>query len=99
MYFYSNPKSDTLENRFVNPDKVVNQMGDGTVLAASSIAPGIKWAWEHSQGHTNAKPVNLIELCSEYNQRESVYDSKTSSSVKKNAYFGIDCNCSGNNIF
>lgn len=99
MYFYTNPKSDTTENRFAEPDRIETEMGDGTVLAASAMAPGIKWAWEFNQGVQHAKPVNFIELCSEYKQRVSVYDQSFISKVTKNAYYGVDCNCSGNNIF
>jgi hypothetical protein len=64
--FSSNPKSSTMEDRFVEPDSFENELGDGTVLAAASIAPGIKWAWEFDNDVPNSKPVNFIEMCSEY---------------------------------
>ena len=44
FFFEKDPRSQTLQNRFAEPDRVETLMGDGTVLAASSVSPGIKWA-------------------------------------------------------
>lgn len=50
IHYNNNPRSETLEDRFMDPDKTETLLGDGTVMAASAIAPGIKWAWEFENG-------------------------------------------------
>ena len=76
VFFTANPRAQTLQNRFAEPDKIESQMGDGTVLVSSAISPGVKWAWEFSGGTAGAKPVNFVELCSEFGQRTSIFDSR-----------------------
>ena len=78
------------------------QLGDGTVITASAVSPGIKWAWEFDNKKNNGKPINFVENCSTYKRRTSVYDddkkadgSEGERKVLKNAYFGINCDCIG----
>lgn len=99
VFFDKDPRSETLQNRFAEPDKIETQMGDGTVLVSSAISPGIKWAWEYQKNFPGAKPVKFIELCSEFDQRNFVYDDFQAKKVKENSYFGIDCGCRSPSLF
>lgn len=64
--FKKDPRGQTMQNRFAEPDETEMQMGDGTVLVSSAISPGIKWAWEFKNGHKGTKPIKFIEVCSEF---------------------------------
>ena len=99
IFFDKDPRSETLQNRFAEPEKIETEMGDGTVLVSSAISPGIKWAWEFKKGLSGAKPVKFIELCSEFDQRNFVYDDLQSKTVKDSSYFGIDCSCQSLSLF
>lgn len=72
-------------------------MGDGSVITASAIIPGVKWAQDFKKRVSGAKPVNFVELCSQYQQRTSVFDN--GKKVTKNSYFGINCVCRGTTRF
>ena len=94
------PKPKTLpENAdFVLPSSVSYVMGDGSVIAASAIAPGFKWAWEFDRkAVVGAKPVIFAEFCSNQNQAGNVYQDQTNMSVTRNAYQGIACQCKKGN--
>ena len=93
VYYYSDPRQKTFKGKAYPPDREEHDFGDGTVLAASSIGPGIKWADEFRRGVRGSKPVNFIEICSQFKQRKSIFDDRTKLSVKENAYFGIKCGC------
>ena len=78
------------------PDITEFELGDSTVLTASMVAPGIKWAYEFSQKQDGAKPINFAELCGVYKQRKSVFEpSSGEKQVTENSYFGIACDCAG----
>jgi len=96
IVYDKDPRSATMKNKFYTPDHIDYKQGDGVVLTTSALTPGIKWADDFAQGAPNAKPVNLIELCSNFNQRSSVFDDVTNKKVTKNSYFGIKCDCSSN---
>ena len=93
LFYKLDPRSWTTRGRFYPPDSMEKAMGDGTVLAASALGPGIKWADQFRRGAMGAKPVNLIELCSNYKRRSSIFDDMAVKRVTKNAYFGMDCGC------
>lgn len=104
-----NPKISTMRNQFYHLDSQENELGDSSVLTTSAILPGIKWAQEFDEGKAHAKPVNFIELCSQYKRRDNIFEmvSKENSGseeeekervVRQNAYFGIDCGCINHSI-
>jgi hypothetical protein len=92
--FDENPKLKTDKDQYVAPISTKTTHGDGVVLTTSAIIPGIKWADDFSKKVAHAKPTNIIEVCSTYSRRTSVF-SPGFHEVKDNAYFGIDCDCSG----
>jgi hypothetical protein len=59
------PRSKTLAKEFYWPDAYNYELGDGTVVTASAILPGIKWAYEFNEEPEKTKPVKFIEICSE----------------------------------
>lgn len=79
---------------FVKPSSVSYAIGDGTVITASAIAPGIKWAWEFDRkAVAGAKPIIFAEFCSNQNQAANVYQDQNSRSVSKSSYQGVACQC------
>lgn len=49
--YYSNPAVVTeASDDFYYPDSITKSVGDSTVLASSSMTPGIKWIYEHLNG-------------------------------------------------
>jgi hypothetical protein len=95
MSYFENPRSLTLHDEFYMPDSFEYELGDGTVVTTSAIAPGIKWAWEHDNKHEGAKPINFAELCSSYKTRTSVFEEGDVKKVTENSYFGVQCDCEG----
>jgi len=95
IIYNSSPKPIVENDEYYAPDTTINESGDGVVLTGSAIVPGIKWASEFDSKVAGAKPVNLVELCSDYNQRTSVFENQDSKTVLNNAYFGIACHCRG----
>jgi hypothetical protein len=91
--YKNNPKIKTLpeDAPYVKPDFVTESFGDGSVLAVSTLVPGFKWAYEFDKKLPNSKPVIFAEICSNYNLKNSVYQS--GKSVTSNQYFGIGCTC------
>ena len=77
---------------FVEPDIKKTSFGDNAVLPTSTLLPGIKWADEFKRNYPGSKPVIFAEVCSEYNRKESIYQS-SKSEVNQNEYQGIGCNC------
>jgi hypothetical protein len=96
--FDENPKLKTVQDKYVAPTEYLYSYGDGTVLSTSSIVPGLKWADDFERKVAGAKPVSIIEICSTWKRRTSVF-SPGFLKVKDNAYFGIDCDCGGSKIF
>lgn len=95
--FDENPKLKTQHDKYVAPTSNLFTHGDGSVLTTSAIVPGLKWADDFKNKVANSKPVNLIEVCSIKDRRESVF-TPGFKEVKDNAYFGIDCNCGGSKL-
>lgn len=93
IFYNSDPRDFTIYDHVYPPDRKEFYNGDEEVLVTSAIAPGIKWAHEHQQKIVKgAKPVTFIEMCSEFNQRDSVFK-QGKTEVEKSEYFGIDCDC------
>ena len=66
-------------------------LGDGSILSTSDLAPGIKWADEFKRSHPNSFPVTFAEICSHKNQRSSVQVDGVDPS--DNNYHSIRCDC------
>ena len=95
--FKTDPREKTKDFKVATPTWV-NSYGDSSVQTASALIPGIKWADDFNKNQTKYKPVNFIEICAEYNRRNSVFEPNTNK-VTKNAYFGIACQCKGTQTF
>lgn len=96
MVFKNDPRTRTTFEEFYSPNMEYTQ-GDGTVVTASAITPGIKWAYEFTQKSEfpNAKPTTLVEICGIKNMKTSVFNDETNRKVTKNQYMGLQCNCRG----
>ena len=92
--FDENPRLKTVNNQYVTPTFERTAYGDGQVLSTSAIIAALKWADDFESKEPGAKPVNIIEMCSVWNRRESVFEPGTKS-VEKSAYFGYECGCGG----
>lgn len=92
--YEENPKLKTEKNNYVAPTSQEFMVGDNQVLTSSALTAALKWAEDFKNGETGAKPVNMVEICSIKNRRESVFEPGTFQ-VKNSAYMGIDCNCGG----
>ena len=98
VYIDADPRSKTLRDEFYIPDAFSYEPGDATVITASALMPGVKWAYEFNQEPENRQPVNFLEICSKFNQRENVFDELDDykhRNVSKNNYIGVDCTCRG----
>lgn len=97
----NDPKAKINAGEYYNPERVVEELGDGTIDTTSSITPMIKWADEYNNKKAGAKPMNFIEVCSHFKPRTSIFDSEINGEkiVKNSSYFGVDCNCEGSSIF
>ena len=62
------------KNKYYPPDKIIYSYGDETVSTTSTLMAPLKWAYEFDQNIPNAKPIKIIDVCSSFNQRNSVYD-------------------------
>lgn len=83
-------KIETAE--FVEADRITEASGDDSVLTASSLVPGFKWAYENFKSIKNAKPVIFAEVCSTVNPRNSIFEIGTKQ-VLQNEYQSIACKC------
>ena len=92
--FDENPKLKTVKDQYVAPTYEKNIYGDGQVLTSSAVTAALKWADDFESKQPGAKPVNIIEMCSIWKRRESVFEPGTKS-VEKSAYFGYECDCGG----
>jgi hypothetical protein len=95
--FKNDPRPETSKQNVVKPEYTFTY-GDQSVNSASAIIPGIKWAQDFKDGEAGAKPIQFVEICSDYNKRESVFKG-TSTQVSNNEYFGIGCGCKGSSTF
>ena len=96
-YIYNvSPVTKTRDEKsdFVNADKMLDDLGDGTVLTTSAITPGIKWASEYDQKKPGAKPITLAEICGSYNKKGFLHEG---GDKKNNQYIGVGCNCAPGN--
>lgn len=74
--------------------------GDAVVPATSAATAGFKMAIDFEQGVAGAKPVKMIDLCSEVNVGTHPFDTVLPSGERvmtKNGYVGLPCVCSESN--
>lgn len=74
--------------------------GDNVVPATSAATFGFKMAIEFEEGVPGAKPVKIIDLCSEVNVGTNPFDTTLPSGERvmtSNGYVGLPCVCSESN--
>jgi hypothetical protein len=85
-----------MRNTYYYPD-IATHYGDGTVPAWSQVIPPLKWAWEFDhKSQDGVQPVKIVDMCSNYNRRESPFDTTDANGVKhstKNDFISIGCEC------
>jgi len=93
------PNTETGDGEFATPTATNYGNGDETIPVAASMIAGAKWAWEFDnmkQEIENVNPVKVVEYCSIYNNRDTVYDQMNpneSFKMTKNEYIGLMCSC------
>lgn len=92
--YTEDPKIKTSHNQYVAPNSEEKAYGDKLVLTTSALTAALKWADDFESNQPGAYPVNMIEMCSIWNRRESIFEPGTKS-VNSSAYFGYDCACGG----
>ena len=92
--WYKDPKPAALREDagFIRADYARFSLGDETVLSASALIPGFKWASEFSKKLPGSKPVIFAEVCGARNRKSVVFQT-ANRSVEKNEYQGMDCKC------
>lgn len=87
-----------MRNMYYYPD-IETHYGDGTVPAFSQVVPPLKWAWEFDhKSQKNVQPVKIVDMCSNYNRKDTPYDSADAQGVQqstKNDFISIGCECMG----
>ena len=81
--------------QFYDPDRTINSYGDETVDTTSLLLAPLKWAYEFDKKtNPNARPVKIIDVCSEYNEKYNIYDVYNPDSeykFNKNEFIGMKC--------
>eukprot|EP00331_Platyophrya_macrostoma_P003616 CAMPEP_0176425134 /NCGR_PEP_ID=MMETSP0127-20121128/11226_1 /TAXON_ID=938130 /ORGANISM="Platyophrya macrostoma, Strain WH" /LENGTH=700 /DNA_ID=CAMNT_0017806273 /DNA_START=20 /DNA_END=2122 /DNA_ORIENTATION=+ len=96
IHWDESPSKLTVHDAIADPSNTFHSHGDGSVEVSDSLPIALKWAYEHLDGVKDAKPVKVAEYCSEYNLKESAWDSVDSNGVKKmdkTEYIGVPCYC------
>ena len=93
LYYDSDPKLKTSgdSGQAAKASREEFNLGDGSVLSTSCLAPGIKWADEFKRDKPNTFPVTFAEICSRKYQRDSVQIGGVDPA--DNNYHGIRCDC------
>lgn len=80
MFVWSDNPKNLVEkkNEYCELHKDYNfyyRQGDGTVSSTSSVTPVVKWGYEFEKKlEKHAKPVKIVELCSNRKQEKRVYE-------------------------
>lgn len=96
QYRYDKDLWDFYKNDKYGDPEVTTGYGDGTITSNSLFILALKWAYEHDNGTTGAKPVKIIDMCSTYNVKYNVYDKTDNDSayeIERNEFMGIECEC------
>jgi len=99
--FDYDPRLSVENDQYAFPNVTTFTQGDGTVPVSSSLIAGIKWAWEFDNKENDpnlqiAKPVKVLEWCSQYNTQGFIYDTNStdkSNNFTQNGYIGLNCTC------
>mmetsp|Transcript_60009 Transcript_60009/g.69499 ORF Transcript_60009/g.69499 Transcript_60009/m.69499 type:complete len:692 (+) Transcript_60009:34-2109(+) len=93
--WYEDPDLTIMHNAFKFPDKQTKKYGDDRVEVSYSLPIALKWAWEHKNQTAHAKPVKIVEYCSNYNMGAPIWDAndKSGSKMTKTEYMGLPCDC------
>ena len=95
IYNYNITES-TIKDEYAEPSEIVFGYGDDTVPTYSSLIPTLKWAKEFEKKEKNAKPIKIVDLCSNFNEKYTIYDTLDNNKeyeIEKNEFFGINCDC------
>ncbi len=66
--------------------------GDETVDTLSLYLAPLKWAHEFDHKLPNSKPIKIVDFCSHYNEKYTVYDNydeRGEKRITKNEFLGI----------
>ena len=91
-----NPEDNTLRGGFAFPNETIKKHGDTTVEVSYALPIALKWAWEHTHGVNQSKPIKIVEFCSSYNQKDSLwdtYDENGTNYMNTTEYVGATCDC------
>lgn len=91
-----NPADLTREGKFAFPSTTTDKYGDATVEVSYSLPIAMKWAWEHNNKVAGAKPIKIVEYCSSFNQKDTVWDKTNASGANvmtTTEYMGAACSC------
>lgn len=54
----------------------------------------LKWAFEYKNNVKNAKPLKIMDYCSDYNLKEDIYDEQSGKrEIGKLEFIGVMCEC------
>ena len=90
------PSDKTSYDEFASPSKTNKDFGDATVAVSYALPIALKWAWEHRNKVSNAKPIKVVEYCSNNSVLSSVWDTISKNGTRimnKTAYMGMPCTC------
>eukprot|EP00828_Plagiopyla_frontata_P029936 TRINITY_DN387_c0_g3_i3.p1 TRINITY_DN387_c0_g3~~TRINITY_DN387_c0_g3_i3.p1 ORF type:complete len:754 (-),score=117.63 TRINITY_DN387_c0_g3_i3:61-2322(-) len=92
-----NPREQTDKGKTADKDvmQVFTHWGDFRVNIDNGIVPSLKWAWEFDNHVQNAKPIHMIDYCSNYSQimhkdQTGKYTTQFKN-ITQNTYNGIMC--------
>jgi len=97
--FKIDPRTMTSQDQYCNSSQVSWSYwkGDGTVPSTSVVTAALKWADEfNTKSVSGARPVKLVDLCSEYNVQTNPFDGKSATGQKiinDVGYIGVPCDC------
>ena len=81
--------------------RITDGPGDGVVSSTSMVTPALKHAIDYEDGVPGAKPVTVIDVCSERNIKTDPFTSQNSSTGEKsfnvNQWVGMPCSCNDRN--
>lgn len=64
------------------------------VPANSLYYAALKWAFEFKNGVKNAKPLKIMDFCSDYNLKEDIYDKREGTrEIETLEFIGVMCEC------
>ena len=74
IHFNENFDDNSKNDKYPQIDDIEKIRGDGSVPLSSLILPGLRWAMKSDEGDTNFKKVTFVEMCSQMNQKDEIFD-------------------------